>query len=311
MGKTWLVRNLAKTCKKKLIELNFEKQPEFRSLFESNDVSRILREIESRVDQDIIPSQSILFLDEIQVAPELLAKLRWFAEDLPELAVVSAGSLLDFALDKHEFSMPVGRVTYLYVEPLSFEEFLLASKKNKLVDYLNDFNWESTISQSMHQHLTELFHEYVIVGGMPAAVFSWIDGQSLEKVARIHTDLLASYRDDFAKYSGKIATSLLDDTLTSVPNMLGQKFILTKVNSNIQTPAIKNALSLINKARVADIIYATAANGIPLSAEVNRKFFKVNFLDVGLCSSMLGLKLNQLTSINDIKIGRASCRERV
>ena len=123
VGKTWLIRDLARSEQRQLIELNFEKRPELESLFSSNDVEEVLTNIAALTKAKIDPSKGILFLDEIQAAPHLLAKLRWFAEDMPELPVIAAGSLLDFALAKHEFSMPVGRIGYFYLEPLSLKNF--------------------------------------------------------------------------------------------------------------------------------------------------------------------------------------------
>ncbi len=112
VGKTWLIRDLARIEQRRLIEMNFEKQPELKSLFSSNNPQEILLNIETAGGGKIDPSQTILFLDEIQAAPQLLEKLRWFAEDLSEMPVVAAGSLLDFALAKHSFSIPVGRISY-------------------------------------------------------------------------------------------------------------------------------------------------------------------------------------------------------
>ena len=123
-------------------------------------------------NKTIDPATSLLFLDEIQACPELLAKLRWFAEELPELAVVAAGSLLEFTLAEHEFSMPVGRINYFHIEPLSFEEFILAAGKKSLFDYLQGFTWSQEIPQLFHQQLVELFCQYTLVGGMPAVVSS-------------------------------------------------------------------------------------------------------------------------------------------
>jgi predicted AAA+ superfamily ATPase len=312
VGKTWLIRNLAKESKYKLIELNFEKYPEYKTLFNTNDPHQIIKNIESRFNIDVVFSRSILFLDEVQAAPELLAKLRWFAEDLPELAVAAAGSLLDFVLDEHEFSMPVGRITYLYLEPLSFEEFLLAKNKSKSLQYIENYQWKDEIPETIHLQLLALFKEYIIVGGMPAAVYSWAQKKPLEFIHRIHTDLLSSYRDDFSKYAGRISTNYLEDIMTAVPKMLGQKFILSKVNKEKKVPAIKSALNLICSARVANRIVASAGNGVPLGAEKNDKFFKVNFLDVGLVSSMLGLKLNQLSEAEEINlINQGSVSEQV
>jgi len=133
VGKTWLIRDLALQTGKKLIELNFERQRNLAIHFESNDPKTILLNLASALNQSIDPLQSILFLDEIQAVPELFAKLRWFYEEMPELAMVAAGSLLEFVLDNHTFSMPVGRIQYFFVEPLGFEEFLLAKNETWLM----------------------------------------------------------------------------------------------------------------------------------------------------------------------------------
>ena len=123
-GKTWLVRDLAKSSSRTLIELNLEKRPELAEHFLSNDPDRILSDLEADLGRDIHPDNSILFLDEIQATPALLASLRWFREEMPNLPVVAAGSLLDFTLEEHDFSMPVGRIMYCHVEPLYFFEFI-------------------------------------------------------------------------------------------------------------------------------------------------------------------------------------------
>jgi len=302
VGKTWLVRELAKETGKRLIELNFEKNRQHLTFFESNDPNVILKQLASSLNLTIDPDQTILFLDEIQVVPLLLSKLRWFAEDLPQLAVITAGSLLDFVLDSHEFSMPVGRITYMHLEPLTFEEFLDANKKTQLVNYLQNFNWQEPIPLALHLQLMDLFKEYLIIGGMPAAVYSWTEQNSLLKISQIHHDLLGTYRDDFAKYAGKIALSHLDDLLVSIPKMLGDKFVFSRVNKEIQTATLKAGLTLLCQARIAHKVFATAGNGTPLAAEVNDKFFKVIFLDVGLVSGMLNLKLDKIHDILDINL---------
>ncbi|MBS0654411.1 MAG: AAA family ATPase, partial [Verrucomicrobia bacterium] len=139
VGKTWLVRKFAETENLELIEINFEHHPNLATLFSSNDPAEILLLLEARFNKSINPKKSLLFLDEIQVFPELLAKLRWFAEDMPELALIAAGSLLEFVLKKHTFSMPVGRITYMHLEPLSFDEFLMAQGHIPLLHYLDAY----------------------------------------------------------------------------------------------------------------------------------------------------------------------------
>ena len=300
VGKTWTVRELAAVSDKKLIELNFEKNPNHRSLFASNDPQVIIRNLESHLNITIDLAQSILFLDEIQVMPELLSKLRWFAEEMPALPVVAAGSLLDFVLDDHNFSMPVGRITYLHMEPLSFEEFLAANNQLKLVDYLNNYSLKTKVPQAIHTQLMTVFKNYLVVGGMPAAVYAWEADHSIVAVNRIHNDLLATYRDDFSKYAGKINTNLLDDVLIAIPAMLGGKFVYSHINNNEKIHVLKPALKLLTQARLCSQIVSIAANGLPLAAESNWKFIKVIALDVGLVSAMLGFKFTDISGIDDI-----------
>jgi len=300
VGKTWLVREFAKLHNKQLIELNFEKNPQYQTFFESNDPKTTLMLLGASLNTVIDPQKAVLFLDEIQAVPVLLSKLRWFAEEMPELPVLTAGSLLEFVLDDHEFSMPVGRITYLHLGPLTFEEFLEAYGQKQLVNYLQQFSWDQLIPLVLHEQLMSLFKEYLVIGGMPAAVYSWISEKSLEQVNLIHHDLLASYRDDFSKYAGKLPLLRLEEILIAIPKMLGEKLIFSRVNKEEPTAALKAALTLLCQARIARKTFNTAGNGVPLAAEINEKFFKVIFLDVGLVSAMLNVRLDKIYQIADI-----------
>lgn len=300
VGKTWLVRELAKTSKKQLLELNFEKQPTTSSLFHSNDTQQILLNLSTLTNYSIDPTNSILFLDEIQAIPQMLSKLRWFAEDMPQLPVIAAGSLLEFVLAEHTFSMPVGRVTYAHVEPLSFEEFLLANDLHSFYEYINKFDFSIEIPTAIHEKLTQLFREYILIGGLPGVVSNWINNHSINQANQIQHDLLATYRDDFAKYRGRIATDRLEEVMLSIPKMLGEKIVYSRINPQVQSTTIKQVLDLLEKARLCHRVQSSAANGIPLGAEVKKKYFKEIFLDVGLCSTSLGLHLNQINSLKDL-----------
>jgi hypothetical protein len=300
VGKTWIVNDLANLNQKKLVDLNFEKKPQLISLFSSNNPQEIILNL-TAIYGPIEPAKSILFLDEIQAAPELFAKLRWFAEDMPELPVIAAGSLLEFSLEKHTFSMPVGRINYMYLEPLSFEEFLLAQNHN-LFNYLKIYNFNSHIPITIHEQLLSIFKEYLIVGGMPQAVNSWLINRSLASINQIHNDLIATYRDDFTKYYGRLSIDRLDEVFNSVPLFLGRKFIYSKVNSAVQHTAIKQALELLCKAKICHKTFGSAANGIPIGAELQEKYMKVILLDTGLCSTILGLSLDQLNSLENFDL---------
>lgn len=301
VGKTWLIRRLAEKQNRQLIEMNFEKKPQLAALFDSNDPSQILLLVGAFFNTTIDPANSLLFLDEIQAAPELFAKLRWFAEDFPELPVIAAGSLLEFLLEKHSFSMPVGRIGYLHLEPLSFEEFLEANGKNTLVSYLQSYEWDSEIPSVIHEQLMDHFKEYLVIGGMPAAVSSWISKRSLQEVSQVQHDLIATYRDDMSKYRGRIEIERLEEVISAIPKLLGKKFVYTSVNPSIQIPTIKHSLDLLCKARICHRIRGSFSNGVPLLAEVNDKYLKMIFLDVGLCLTALGLSLNDVFLAKDLQ----------
>ncbi len=302
VGKTWLIRDLARSQQRQLIELNFEKRPDLETLFSSNNPKEIVSNIATLTGQKIAPENSILFLDEIQAAPHLLAKLRWFAEDMPELPVLAAGSLLDFSLDKHEFSMPVGRVGYMYLEPLSFEEFLDALGQNELRAYLQNYDIHLKIPEAIHVQLMKRVKEYLIVGGMPAAVAAWANQNDPQSINQIHFDLLTTYRDDFAKYRGRLSIERLEEIISSVPRQLGNKFIYRNANSEVSTASLKQALDLLCKARVCHRIVETTANGLPLDAEADEKYLKVIMLDCGLCSASLGLSLHQIAEVSEVSM---------
>lgn len=301
VGKTWLVRHFAQENRRTLIEINLERRPQLASLFAENDPQKILLHINAAFDESIDAHTGLLFLDEIQAAPELFAKLRWFAEEMPELPVIAAGSLLEFVLSSHSMSMPVGRINYMHLEPLSFTEFLQALNPG-LFAYINAFNWQISIPQEIHEQLMTLFKEYIIIGGMPQAVNQWVQSHSLKAVNQIHYDLLATYRDDFAKYRGRIALERLDEVMMAVPLYLGGKFVYSKVNRDVQSASMKQSLDLLTKARICTRVFGTAANGVPLGAEIQDKYMKVILLDVGLCSTVLGLSLDQLYAVREIDL---------
>lgn len=300
VGKTWLVKHFANLAGKQIIELNFEKQPSYASLFTSNNPQHILLNLSAHFNQKIDVEKCILFLDEIQAVPQLLSKLRWFAEDLRQLPIIATGSLLEFVLADHTFSMPVGRISYMYLEPLSFEEFLLAHDNKFLCDYIAAYDFKMDIPIAIHEQLLLLFKEYILIGGMPAAVMSWVTEHSFENVNQVHYDLLTTYRDDFAKYKGRVAIERLEEVMMAIPKMLGQKFVYSRVNPSISSVIIKPVVTLLNKARVCHRVWSCSANGVPLAAEIKEKYFKEIFLDVGLCSAALGLKLNQINTADEI-----------
>ncbi len=289
VGKTWLVRDFAKRQKLRLVELNFERLPGLADLFSENDPAEILRNIEAQLEIMIKPDSSLLFLDEIQAAPQLFSQLRWFKEEIPTLPVIAAGSLMDFALNKYQYSMPVGRITYFHLEQLSFFEFVLATGNEALYKKMSSFSLESRMPESLHKKCLDLYHDYCLVGGMPEVVQEWVSSNNLKSCIKIQQDLLATYRDNFHKYGGKTDAGMLNKILLSLAEQLGNKFIYSRVDPAKKLVQIKKALSLLSQAKICTKVLHTTGNGLPLGAQSNEKYFKALMLDIGLISVQLGL----------------------
>lgn len=287
VGKTWLIRDLASRSGRRLIEVNFERDPRVGSAFESNDPPQILGELSLLVGTEIEPGSSLLFLDEIQARGDLLAKLRWFFEEMPQLPVVAAGSLLEFTLADHSFSMPVGRVSLLHVEPMSFPEYLHAHGQVPLLKALEAWRPGEILSAVAHERASVAFHRYAMVGGMPAVVQADVDGGGAATCRALQSDLVATYRADFAKYSGRMDTRVLDAALLAVARSVGQKFVYSRVDDGVGHRQARAALERLAAARLCHLVRHTAANGLPLAGEVNERYRKAILVDVGVLHALL------------------------
>ena len=288
VGKTWLVRDLARASGLDLIEINFEQNPLAARWFASNDPRQILGELSLAVGRDVVPGESLLFLDEIQAGRAVLATLRWFAEQLPGLAVVAAGSLLDFALAEATTRVPVGRVSYLHLEPMSFPEFLQAHGQDRLLEVLSSWSAGEEPSLAGHEAATSWFDRFVMVGGMPAVVAADVDHGDPRECRRLQTDLITTFRDDFARYAGRMDALILDYVLLAVASMLGRRFVATRVGEGVKQHQASRALDLLCQARLCHRVLHSAANGVPLGGEVNPRRRKVLLLDVGMAHALLG-----------------------
>ena len=201
VGKSTLVRNFAQDNQLNLVEVNLERAPLLDELFKTNETRRILLELESLASQNITDQNTLLFLDEIQATPSAIAALRYLSEDRPRLAIIAAGSLLEFTLASHHFSMPVGRVEYFHLGPMSFKEFLLALEESYLFECLEKYSDTKTIAQTAHDKLLKLQREYFFIGGMPEAVLVYSQTKSLSETREIHRSIIQTYQDDFSKYA--------------------------------------------------------------------------------------------------------------
>lgn len=281
VGKSSTVRQLGKTFKH-YVELNFEKRPELRALFaQSNSVQETAARIGSILGVPIVPGETLLFLDEIQSCPEAIKSLWFFKEDYPELHVVAAGSLLEFAL-KDLQSFGVGRIRSMFMYPLSFDEFLHAIGKDTWIEEKRQAGSDKPLIDALHQRLVQEFRTFLMVGGMPASVVAWTQTHDYAQCAMEQEDIQQTYYDDFAKYAPRISPQLLRNTLQSVVMQIGSKFVYSRVEGGYRVDDIKRALNLLCDAGIIKEVRHTAANGLPLGAQTNNKFRKFIYLDSGL-----------------------------
>ncbi len=282
VGKSFTIEKFGRENFKNLVILNFELQPDFVSCFESLDPDRIISRIELMTEKDVIDGETLLFLDEIQQCPQALLALRYFKEKRAGLHVIAAGSLLEFALKEESFSFPVGRVMFLYMRPLSFYEFLLNAGNNKLLQVIENISLNQPMDLYMHEFTLKLVREYMLVGGMPAVVSRYLETKSFLEVHRLQSALLESYRNDFGKYASKAQFKYLQKFFDKAPFLVGTNFKYVKVDPEARSRELKVALEQLCWTGLVKRVFQTAANGIPLEAEVNERKFKLVFLDIGL-----------------------------
>jgi predicted AAA+ superfamily ATPase len=300
VGKTWLVREFAKEDFDHVIEINFDETPEQAKLFVKGDVDRCLQLLEMEHNQDIIPDKTLIFLDEIQAVPEILPYLRYFYEKRPDIFVIAAGSLLEFLLYEHDFSMPVGRIEYLHLGPMTIEEFLLALDQPRLVSFLTGIHPHESIPESIHLKLLDFLKLFWIVGGMPAAVIAYKDSKSLRHSNREHGIILQTYEDDFSKYRKRIYPQRIRKVFQRIPALVGKKLKYVNLDSDERSKDLADTLYLLEMARVIFRVHHSSGNGVPLGGEMKAKDFKPLFLDTGLMAQSLGLNLAALQGVKDL-----------
>ncbi|MBI4356327.1 MAG: ATP-binding protein [Gammaproteobacteria bacterium] len=291
VGKTHLVRSIGRTFDE-FVEINFEYQPAYQKIFEQDlDPKRILKELRLMTEKRIEPNHSLLFLDEIQANPKAIQALRYFYEEMPELHVIAAGSLLNFAIES--VGVPVGRVSFLYLYPVSFIEFLKAAECMQLLKVIltNDVN--VPLAEPVHNKALRLVGEYIAIGGMPEVVKTWLETSDYGQCHQILHELVGTFRQDFEKYAKRYQIKYIEQLFNTIPRQLGCRFKYSHIEGNFRKRELAPCLSLLEKADIVHPIYHTAAQGLPLGAETNLGCFKLKILDVALAQAILGSDLKK------------------
>jgi hypothetical protein len=296
VGKSTAVIHLGKQFKY-FVEINLEKQPEYKTLFQPNlDVKRIVPQIAAMCGIPIIPGETLLFIDEIQECQEAIMALRFFKEDMPGLHVIAAGSLLEFVLDDIP-TFGVGRIHSMYMYPMTFDEFLLACGEKLLLEVRNQASPASPLPTPLHEKLISLLRTFMLVGGMPESVSKWIETHDYLQCQEVQDDIITGYEADFPKYKKKVDPQLLRLTLRSAAQQATKKFMYSQVSGNYKTAEVKKALDLLIKANIIIPVVHTNSYGLPLGDGRDDSIRKMLVLDTGLMLRLLNMSMGNITEM--------------
>ena len=301
VGKSTAVRNLSKQFDY-FIEINFDEQPEYQNLFaNTSDIGDLIEQLAIITQTEIIEGRTLVFLDEIQASLPAISKLRYFYEKKPNLHVIAAGSLLEFALSELP-SFGVGRVRSLFMYPFSFIEFLGALNEKPLASMIQQSNSERPINPIFHEKLKSYFKKFLIIGGMPQAVQTYVAKGDLLEVQRILDDLIIAIQADFVKYKRQIPPTNIKSVFESIVKQVGTKFKYSNELTSLTNPMIKQVIDLLEMAGLVYRVTHSSSNGIPLGAEANPKKIKLLIFDTGIYQRILGLDVASLLLKDDIEV---------
>ena len=301
VGKSSAVRELAKQFEY-FAEVNFESQRQLHTVF-SGDINprNISNDISLFLNVPIVPGKTLLFFDEIQSCPAAISSLRFFYEQYPELHLIAAGSLLEFALSDLP-SFGVGRVRSIFMYPFSFYEFLSASGEDLLLKAVKGASPEQPLSDLVHSKLNSLLKKFMIIGGMPEVVSNYVSGKDLLACQQILDDLLISLQADFSKYKARVPSVLIQEVFSSVVRQSGNRFVYSRAMPETGFRQIKDSLELLIMAGLVIPVSHTSANGLPLGAETDFEKRKMLLLDTGLFQRISGLNISELLLSDDFKV---------
>lgn len=293
VGKTWLVENVLAGEFESFVIIDLEKRRDLHEHFENSLEPRTLLSRLELTTGRIIPGRTLLFFDEIQACPRAIMALRYFYEEMPELHVVAAGSLLEFAFG--EISIPVGRIQYLHIHPMTFYEYLIAMNKKPMAEYV--LVHPSEVDKSIQKTILAQLKNYFFIGGMPECVKTYCNSGSMLETFKVQSEILESFRDDFSKYTPSIDPLCLDAVFLNSARSVGDQIKYSKLDQNHSGQTNRKAFDLLVKAKILNKISACDPSGLPLGATANPKKFKTSLLDIGLlnrlCKVSVELELQQ------------------
>jgi len=298
VGKTKTVRHFG-TQFEHYIEVNFDADKNVCKIFnESQSPQEICEVLSLYYKIPIEEGKSLLFLDEIQSCIPALGSLRYFYERMPGLHVIAAGSLLEFALEELP-SMGVGRIRSLFMYPLSFNEYLNAIGETKLLEKKKLASPQNTLHDILHEKLLKHLKKFMVLGGMPEVMSTFISTGDLLECKQVLTDLIISFNDDFAKYKKRLSVSCLREVFESSVMQSGTKFSYSKIEAGFSYYQIRESVRLLLMAGLIIPVVHSSANGLPLGAEANPKKRKLLVMDTGILQLLQNLDMFEITMADD------------
>lgn len=301
VGKTWLMKEFGRHCYDNFVYFNFDEEDELKSIFETNkNPHRIIELLAMIAGEKILPGETLLIFDEIQECPEALNTLKYFREKANDYHVIAAGSLLGTLLAKPK-SYPVGMVNLLDVFPMTFDEFLDAVDP-ALYDYYVSIQKEQQIEEIFHNRLLEAYNYYLIIGGMPECVDSWVKYRDPEKISRIQRELIEVYENDFSKHNGKVNSGRILMVFRSIVSQLAkpnEKFMYGAVREGGRARDFEEAIEWLVSAGMLNRVYNVSKIEHPLAAFDRLDQFKLFVFDTGLLKQMAGIDNSAILLKND------------
>ena len=301
-GKTYLLKEFGSEYFDNFCYINFESAGKYSAIFEYDyDVKRILREIELAENVKITAGKTLLIFDEIQECPKAITSLKYFCENLQELHLVCAGSLLGVAIKKENISFPVGKVNRMQLYPMSFKEYLQAVGEGKYIELFNDWNINREIPELYTVPLERHLKNYYIVGGMPEAVKEFAESGDYAEVAKIQDEILSDYSDDFSKHAPISEIEKIRMIWDSIPKQLAKennKFVFSHVKEGKRAHELEAALQWLKNSGLVHLVELVQNAELPLSSNADSTYFKVYMADSGLLCRRLGLSYKNILEEN-------------
>lgn len=299
-GKTYIIEKFGTDYFESYVRINFEETETASAIFEYDfDVKRIISEIEFLTKRKITPEKTLLFFDEIQQCPRAVTSLKYFCENLPQLHVVCAGSLLGVALARDKVSFPVGKVNRLRLYPMNFKEFAVACGQGEIVNMLSTWPSDRPIPDLHLQPMSKLLREFYAVGGMPDAVATWLETKDISTVEQVQREILADYADDFSKHAPSSEVPKIRWIWDSVPVQLAKennKFVFSHVKAGKRSADLEDALQWLSDAGLIKQVCLVEKPELPLSGFADKTYFKVYMSDIGLLRVRSGVSAEVVMS---------------